>query len=270
LVHKSNYMGLRQSATQKEYELYCACETIIALKKKFSITALFCVITVLTISAQQSNQNDFRKQAIQNLIGLYYQSLDAQAEIYNAPLYERHIPAFTSGHPFFFADSFSVGSIGYNGLVYEDVPILYDIVRDELVTRSPKGFTIALIKPKVDSFFFAGHSFIKLNDDTSGMATQSYYERLYNGNIQFLVKRKKTVQVSSGVTALEKRIYVQDRYYLYRNGLFEQIKNKNSLLSALKDKRNALQQFIKQNNLKLKQNFEEDAVRVVAYYNQLN
>jgi hypothetical protein len=31
-----------------------------------------------------------------------------------------------------------------------------------------------------------------------------------------------------------------------------------------------LQQFIKQNNLKFKENFEEDAARLVAYYNQLN
>jgi hypothetical protein len=239
------------------------------LKKTLVITAFFFVLAVPG-NAQQSDRESFRKQAIQNLIGLYYQSLDSQAELYTAPLYERHIPAFTEGHPFFYSDTFSVGTIGYRGLVYKDVPILYDIIRDELITRSPNGFTIALIKPKVDSFLFAGRSFIKLNDDTSRMTTQGYYERLYNGNIQLLAKRKKTVQVSSGVTTLERRVYGQDRYYLYRNGFFEVIKNKNSLLSALKDKRNALQQFIKQNNLKFKQNFEEDTVRLVAYYNQLN
>jgi hypothetical protein len=239
------------------------------LKKILVITAFFFVLTVPG-NAQQSNKESFRKQAIQNLIGLYYHSLDSQAELYTAPLYERHIPAFTLGHPFFFSDSFSVGSIGYNGLIYTDVPVLYDIVRDELVTRSPNGFGIALIKPKVDSFSFSGRLFVKLNDDTSGVATQSYYEMLYNGNIQLLAKRKKDVQVSSGVSTVERRVYEQDRYYLYKNGLFETIKNKNSLLSALKDKKNAVQQFIKQNNLKLKQNFEEDAARVVAYYDQLN
>jgi hypothetical protein len=221
-------------------------------------------------AAQKTGSENFREQAIQNFIGLYYQSLNSQAELYTAPLYERHIPAFTEGHPFFFSDSFSVGSIGYNGLLYKDVPILYDIVRDELVTRSPNGFAIALMKPKVDSFSFTGHLFIKLNDDTSGKATQSYYEILYNGNVQLLAKRKKEVQVSSGISGLDKRVYKQDRYYLHRNGFFETIKNKKDLLSALKNKRNALQQFIKQNNLKLKQNFDEDAEKVVAYYDQLN
>jgi hypothetical protein len=239
--------------------------------KKNLITTAFFFVLALSINAQQSNQANFRKQAIQNLIGLYYQSLDAQAELFNAPVYERHIPAFTAGQPFFHSDSFSVGTIGYNGLVYEGVPILYDIVRDELITRSPNGFAIALIKPKVDSFSYVGHLFIRLKDDISAVATQSYYERLYNGQIQLLVKRKKTIQVTSGMTAVERRVYSQDHYYIYRGeGVFETIKNRNSLLGALKDKKNALQQFIKQNNLKFKQNFEADAARLVAYYNQLN
>jgi hypothetical protein len=260
----------KKTTLKKEYSYYCKSEIIIALKKNFGITALFCVITVFTL-AQQANKENFRDQAIQNLIGVYYQSLGSQAELYNAPVYERHIPGFTSGHPFVYSDSFSVGTIAYNGLVYKKVPILYDIVRDELITRSPTGFALALIKPKVDSFSFDGHSYVKLKNDTSEAATQSYYERLSSGSIQLVAKRKKTVQVINGVTAVERRVYSEDRYYIHKGeGVFETIKKKNQLLGALKDKKNALQQFIKQNNLKFKENFEEDAARLVAYYNQLN
>jgi hypothetical protein len=259
-----------KTALKKEYGYYCKSETIIALKKNFSITALFCVITVITL-AQQGNKGNFRDQAIQNLIGIYYQSLGSQAELYDAPVYERHIPGFTDGHPFFYSDTFSVGTIGYNGLVYKEVPILYDIVRDELITRSPTGFALALIKPKVDSFSFNGHSYVKLKNDTSEAATQSYYEKLSSGNIQLVAKRTKTVQVTNGITAVERRIYSRDNYYIYKEeGKFESIKKKKQLLDVLKDKKNALQQFIKQNHLKFKENFEEDAARVVAYYNQLN
>ena len=76
--------------------------------------------------------------------------------------------------------------------------------------------------------------------------------------------------MSTGITIVERRVYIQDHYYIYKGkGVFETIKNKNSLLGALKDKRSEVQQFIKQNNLKFKQNFEEDAARVVTYYNQL-
>ena len=65
--------------------VYCKSETIIAVKKNFGITALFCVITVVTL-AQQANKKNFRDHAIQNLIGIYYQSLGSQAELYTAPL----------------------------------------------------------------------------------------------------------------------------------------------------------------------------------------
>ena len=250
--------------------VYCKSETIIAVKKTFVIIALLFVITILNASAQQSSQDTFRKQAIQNLIALYYQSLDEQAELYNAPVYERHIPSFTSGHPFFVSDSFSNGIIGYHGLVYTSMPILYDVVRDELITLSPNSFSIVPMKLKVDSFSFSGHQFIKLKNDTSELATLSYYERLSNGNVQLLAKRKKAVETNNGTRTVERQVYAQDRYYIYRGGIFETIKNRNGLLDALKDKKNVLQQFIKQNKLNFKQNFEEDAVLLVAYYNQLN
>ena len=241
---------------------------------KKSVVLIVCFIFFAfssTCFSQEVTDTSFRQKAIHNLIQFYYSSISTQPPLYTAPLYERHIPAFSSGHPFFFSDTFSIGTIGYDGLVYEGVPVLYDIVRDELITRSPNGFAIALIKPKVDSFFIAGHSFIKLNDDTSVVTTQSYYERLWNGNIRLLAKRKKIIQMTTGITTIERRVYAQDHYYIYgRNRVFETIKNKNSLLGALKDKKSALQQFIKQNNLKFKENFEEDAARVVAYYNQLN
>jgi len=244
----------------------------IALRKNLAISAFFCAISIINIAAaQEANSDNFHKQVIQNLIGLYYQSLGDQAELYNAPLYERHIPAFTAGDPFFYSDSFSIGTIGYNGLVYKAVPILYDIVRDELITLAPNSFSIALIKQKVDSFSFDGHSFVKLKDDTTRTATWSYYEILSNGSTQLLAKRKKAVQISTGATTVERRVYPTDRYYIHKtDGIFETVKNKNNLLEALRDKKSALQQFIKQNNLNFKQNFEEDAARLVAYYNQLN
>lgn len=241
----------------KKYPVIIGCLTFLG----FSVTSF----------AQEVMDTSFRQKAIRNLIQFYHSSIGTQSHLYNAPLYERHIPRFTSGHPFFSSDSFSIGTIGYDGLAYNGLPVLYDIVRDELITLSPNGFSIALIKPKVDSFFFDGHSFIKLKDDASAVATQSYYERLWNGNTGLFAKRKKTIQESSGNTTLERRVYAQDRYYIRRvDGVFETIKNKNSLLGVLKDKKSALQQFIKQNNLKFKQSFEEDAARVVAYYNQLN
>ena len=127
------------------------------MKKRFEFSFLILILLAFSTQAQQPADTGFRKEAINNLTHLYYQALGDQAGLYNGPVYDPYIPPITEGNPYFLTESFSTGSVSYNGLNYEQVPLLYDIVRDEVVVRHPTGFPIALIKEKIDSFSFSGH-----------------------------------------------------------------------------------------------------------------
>lgn len=224
----------------------------------------------MDVVAQQSNDTLFRNQAIKNLIQFYHESIGLQAELYNGPQYEPH-PGYNEGHPYFNTTSFSIGSVGYNGLVYQEVPILYDLVRNELVVRHPYGDAFSAIKEKVDSFSFSGHSFIKLIIDSTNtnLSENNFYEKLFSGRILLLANNRKYVQEQSGATTIERKIYEKVQYYLLKDGKIYPVKNKKSLLALLKDKRNELQQYIKKNNLQFRNNMKADMSQLVAYYDQL-
>jgi len=240
----------------------------IALKKPVLIFFLL-ISFAFSALAQQQTDTSFRNQAVNHLIQLYYQAVGHQAELYTSPVYDQYLPPITEGSPYFLTDSFSLGTIAYSGLIYQQVPLLYDMVRDEVVLRNPAGFSIALIKEKIDSFSFSGHSFIKFKKSVEAdINAEEFYEQLYSGSIKLLAKKRKSIQEILG-TSVTRKINSRTQYFIVRDGQFLSVKNKSSLLSVLKNKRNELQQFIKNNNLRFKENVESDMAQVVAYYDQI-
>lgn len=214
----------------------------------------------------------FRQKAIENLIGLYRTSIGLQAGLYNGPLYEPYTRQFVSGHQFFNIDSITKGSVSYDGLGYYNIPMRYDIVRDELIIRHPNGFHVNLIKQKLDSFTLFDQRFIKIENlkGAGGLDSIGYYHQLYSSpDISVLAKRKKLLQEETGRTSIETSIYSKDFYYILKDGNYYPIKNKKALLEILKDKKSETQQYIKRNKLRFKQ-FENDVLETVSYYDQLN
>ena len=226
----------------------------------------------LPLFGQGVADTSFRQKAIENLIGLYRTSIGLQAGLYNGPLYEPYTRQFVSGHQFFNIDSSTKGSVSYDGLGYYNIPMRYDIVRDELIIRHPNGFPVNLIKQKLDSFTLFDEHFVKIENikGAGGLDSIGYYHQLYSSpSISFLARRRKFMQEVTGRTSIETTIYSRDFYYILKDGNYYPIKNKKALLEILKDKKSETQQYIKRNRLRFKQ-FEEDVLETVSYYDQLN
>lgn len=98
----------------------------------------------------------------------------------------------------------------------------------------------------------------------------TFYERQINGKAQLLVYTKKRLMElrTMGSAAPEKEYMGVESFYLYKNGqIYGWEKGKDFLLELLSDKKEAVEGFIKQNNLKCKS--IEDCRSVISYYNTL-
>jgi hypothetical protein len=221
--------------------------------------------------AQQISDSAFRQEAINNIVQLYYSSIGLQARLYNGPLYTPYDRGFTEGHQYFGMDTFNLGAVAYDGLEYHNIPMKYDIIRDELIILHHNGvYPVNLIKQKIDSFSFSGHSFLVIRPDStnSALPETGFYENLYYGNIRLLAKRSKFIQETNAAT-IEIKVYSRVQYYIVKAGKYHLIRNKNSLMDVLNDKRNAIQAYIKRNHLRLRKDFENDMISIVSYYDQL-
>jgi len=188
----------------------------------------------------------------------------AQQDLINGREYNRYTIFFTRGIPYFKTDSLTAGSIAFDGKQYQNVPLLYDQVMDEVVINNynKTGF-VRLVRPRVQSFSVLGASFVNLNN--------RYYEVLHEGSIKLYKKEKKEIidDVRLGLD-VQKVVKSTVNYFLYRNEKPVSVSSVNSLIAAINDKEEELKQFAKKNRKKYRDASTDMALaEVAAYYDQL-
>ncbi|WP_092740849.1 hypothetical protein [Hymenobacter psychrophilus] len=195
--------------------------------------------------------------------------------LYNGPEYVNYAMRYAArvGHQFFLTPDPQPGSALYRAQPFDNLQLQYDVVLDQVVIKQPTSpLTLRLVNEKLDRFTIAGHLFEKLQADTTagGLAATGYYEVLAEGPVQLLARRAKRQleRIESRVVRAE---YVTaDRLYAHRDGRYYPLNSKSAVQKLLADREPEVRAYVRQNKLKLnKKRFENDALTLVNYYNQL-
>ena len=222
--------------------------------------------------SQRLRPNSSSLRAYKNAIAFYNQSFREELHLFNGKEEQAYPYQFSEGTPYFLSNKWSKGTLDYDGKMYEDVSLLYDVVRDELIyLYFDNRSRIRLIKEKVSEFSIMGHNFINITPDSlfSSSIAPGFYDKLYQGKINLLVKRTKKIDNSIKLSGAETKVFDKDRYYLRKENNYYSVNNKRSLLHKLNDKRKELQPYIRQNKLNFRKDIENAMVKTLAYYDQL-
>lgn len=238
---------------------------------------LYCCFVLLfsipSLSKAQSavDSGIVRSQKL-NATGLYYQSLGQQSGLYNGSEYVQYINLLKEGHPYFDTSALTAGTVHYDGLVYSNVPMLYDIITDELVARHYNNvFLVQLIRARIDSFSIRGHDFVHLGRDSIAEGIrEGFYDRIYNGNIKLYVRRKKIIRESIPDMQVERRVFGDDRYFLYINGAYHDVYSESSILKLMQDKRLPVKQALRKHKIRFRKNREYGMKLMAEQYDALN
>lgn len=222
--------------------------------------------------AAQSAASDtsFRSAAIQNMVAIYHKTTGSASNVYNGPQYEAYYPVFDKEtHPFFNLKSFSLGAVLFDGVWYNNVPLLYDIIRDELVLQHFNTVSwVSLIKDKIEGFNLQGYRFIKIKKGNPFNLAEGFYNRLYAGGLTLLAKHRKDREEYIDQNIVLSKSFERTHYYVIKEGKIFSVKNKKTLLNVLGDKKNSLNQYIRQNRLSFKKEPEKAILQTVTYYDQ--
>jgi hypothetical protein len=243
--------------------------------KTICIFLLICIVLCLRMQAQSTTQDTSHSLSAYGLaLRQYHDYLDPEPNLYRGGQYAEYGFLIKDGHPFFGEDRSRIGTVVYNGILYENIPLLFDEVYDNLVTTDPiKVFKITLIPYQVDRFTIEDHSFVRLSDSLNrSQPSNGFYEQLYKGHISLLRRERKVVQedISNQAEGIRRYIEVRVSFYVRRGDEYYPVNNKSSLLVALKDKSKEARKFIRQNHLNFRKDKENVLVKVVAWYDKLN
>jgi hypothetical protein len=205
-----------------------------------------------------------KKQAIKR----YTTAMANQSRLYNGSDYVYYLSK-NEEHPYYQVDDWSNGSIVYWGEIYENIPLMYDLSIDHVITEHNRGNLIKLLSEKVQSFTLVGHTFIRLYPDEKNKISEGFYDRLYDGKLKVYGKYGKVYAETLEARTIIPRFDESTRYYIVKDGIFNVVRSKRSALNVLADRKPEIKAFLRKNKLHFKLNREKAIIQMAEYYDTL-
>ncbi|HWD89307.1 MAG TPA: hypothetical protein VG367_14340 [Mucilaginibacter sp.] len=203
------------------------------------------------------------------VISRYNQVIGDQAEIYNGPRYYL-LPRALRGSPYFLeTPTFQPAVIRYNGTSYSNVPVLYDAFADVMASYV-RDVLYTFRTDRLTDVYLAGHHFVYMDASKSLNLTPGYYDQLYGGSSEVVVKRSRGVVNRAGSQGVETFYENHDDIYIRKGKAFVPVNSKGSVLKVFKDKADRLKQYLSGNKIAYRKDKEGSIEKLAAYYDKLS
>lgn len=203
-------------------------------------------------------------------VDLYHAATGKNTPLFSGHEYPDYPFRFSIGHPYFSSDKWTLGTVTYQGITYEKVPLLYNLVTDNLIILNDSGLLkIQLVKEQVKAFSLGAHQFIHVCTHAlqAGNLKCGFYDVLESGKATLLARRTKNLQT---VVTDKVQVNVAARIFFFigKNGVFKPINSRKDLLHFFADQKE-VQRFIKKNRIRYRSQPERALTEAVAFYNGL-
>ncbi|MEO7393574.1 MAG: hypothetical protein ABIU11_01450 [Chitinophagaceae bacterium] len=226
---------------------------------------------LFTFNKTAGQTSSLSNSASYNNVRSYYQNEIAEnAYLFTGKEYTKYTSGI-QGTPFFNSAEMQNCELFYDGTLYQDVPLLFDLVRQEIViNRYDDNTRIKLLNEKIKYFKIAGHRFdnIILSEGSNEDVSNGFYDIVFEGKASVLVSRVKKVEMTLNPEDPPK-FAERDKIFIRNENQFYLVNNINSILNALKDKKDLIRTFIRKNKFRFKKNIEEELGMTAAYYETL-
>jgi hypothetical protein len=234
------------------------------------LVILIAILPVCTVFGQSaSSDSSFRENAIRYANARYVRSTTDQARLYNGAEYVGHPPNI-KGHPYI--DSlWRTGSVTYDGVDYQNIRLLYDLVDDVVVApHIDSVYRMKLQSIKINRFSIPNHNFVRIVRDTAnniGLRT-GFYDQLYDGRSKVLARRVKTIKTEYVQNTVKEEYLTENSFYIQKNGVFYPVKSKQSVLSLFADQKKTLRKYLRENRIKFAKERETAIVKLSHLYDE--
>jgi hypothetical protein len=236
-------------------------------------TCLLLIVLALTISRSQAQTTRpdtmLYSNAARDVIRTFNAAIGDQSEIYNGAEYKLYPPAY-KGSPYFQDENHGTPSlILYNGTWYKNVPVLYDVLNDEMIGFLNDNMFV-FRTDKLSQVYLSDHHFIYLDAGKGNSLQPGFYDELYNGKTQVLVKRIRTVQSSVSQQTVEVVYETKDIIYIRKGNSYQAVSSKGSVMDVMKDKKKQLNQYLGDNKIRYNSDREASIAKLAGYYDQIS
>lgn len=205
-----------------------------------------------TVEAQSVQADTlFLKSAITKARAIYLEAFKDQFPLYNGIAYNEVVHGNDRGHPFFLQSNFSNEKIWFDGVLYENIPLIYDVQQDVVVVKlEGTNYKVALVSDKIKKFTLSGHLFERLKSTQIGAPSpaEGFYEALHDGTVRVYCKHLKKVVELNNTWEVRKNYQDKSEYFVYKDGRYWNVERKSTLLNIF-DNESAMKEYIKKSKV---------------------
>jgi len=187
--------------------------------------------------------------------------------LYNGRIW-RNLYYNVGGDQFLFSKEFLPASLIIRGKKFNNISILYDIYKDEILTPVLQGDILQINKEMVDSFSIRfqnkTYQFARIPKDIS----LGYVNVIYKGKTALYIKFNKKIE-KLAVEGKYDKFYQESQTLFIKDTIIHQIKDKSDLIKVLKEAKEPIRNFMKKNKIKITKNNPESIIPVIQYYDTL-
>jgi hypothetical protein len=208
--------------------------------------------------------------AVKNLVATYHKNIGDQTGKYNGSQNAGYTVSFYEGHPYFYLQELSKGSITYDNVVFENVELLYDEVKDWVILQD-STHRIQLVSQRLQGFTIFDQPFVRLEKDAvTPIVSTGFYQVLYDGEIKLYKKEVKKITEKFTNTPELKVLFEKVYYYYIKKGnRFYPIEKKKDFIKILNDKGKDVNNFISNERLNFRKDKDNTLTKIVTYYDQI-
>ena len=202
---------------------------------------------------------------------VYNPFIEKQSRLYNGIEHQGYSFKI-KGHAYFLQKELSIGTILYDELEFANVPMTYDLLKDQVIVQHSNSFSkVGLVSQKVKEFTLLNHHYIRITVDSTSNTplTTGFYDEVYKGNLNVLIKRTKWIE-ETVKDELEREFISLDLFFIQKGSVYYPVRNYKGLITVLKDRWKEVKQYLRKNKIKYRKGAENAIVKAVVYYDLLN
>jgi len=232
---------------------------------------IFICLFCLSTSFGQSTSKAVTNNPFYTVELLFNSAIKQQSLLYNGAAFQDYLSTVDGSANFQDLNTFSKGTVVYQGFRFENVPLMYDIHQDKLISLLGSFSKYSLISEKVTEFYLNDHHFKYINviDTTESVIKSGYYDLIHDGKSKIYVKRVKSMQFTLDNKIVRYYFVPKTNYYIERNQKYSTISGERSFLSFFKDKKPELKKLLKEKKIKFRKQPEAAMALLAAYYESL-
>lgn len=213
------------------------------------------VIYLIFLSSELNAQatvsvNDLLIKSIDYQNTKFQQIVNTSAPLYNGSAYLKYWNKVI-GHPYFDTDQFKSADITFQNFIYRDIPLKYDLVKNQLVIlNATKEFEMAIINNYVSEFTINHHHFIKITDSVHEYNPgQGFYELIYNGNSSILTKSYKRIEASLKAEDNTSSFVQYDKFFVFAHNEYHEVKRVSDYFNLYNNQKDQLKKYMRKGKL---------------------